>query len=118
MSEVKKDFYQEIAEANEGVAAKNVKSIFLWYDLLSFSLAFQLFYVISSALKINFSATIFSAVAIVITDTMVKLFLMKDGKNYQKLKGQLALVKLWTIPLMALAAVVLIALVCITFGLI
>ena len=118
MSEVKKDFYQEIAEANEGVAAKNVKSIFLWYDLLSFSLAFQLFYIISSVLKINFAATIFSAVAIVITDTMVKLFLMKDSKNYQKLKGQLALVKLWTIPLMALAAVVLIALVGITFGLI
>lgn len=118
MSKEKKDFYQEVAEANEGVQVKNVKSIFLWYDLLSFALSFQLIYIIASLLNLNFAATIFSAVFIVITDTLVKLFLMKDGKNYKKLRSQLALVKLWTIPLIVLGIGVTAALLVVAFGLI
>ena len=118
MSEVKKDFYQEVANVNEGVQAKNVKSIFWWYDLLSFAIAFQLIYIASCALNVNFSVTIFSTIAVIVTDTLIKISLMNDGKNYQKLKSQLALVKLWTIPLVVLSIAIVTLLVLVAFGLI
>ena len=114
----KKSFYQEVADNNEGVDAKNVKSIFLWYDLLSFALTFQLIYILAYSLRINFAATIFSTVFIVVTDTLIKLSLMKDSKNYIKFKSQLALVKLWTVPLMFLGIATIIALIIVTFGLV
>ena len=63
-------------------------------------------------------STIFSTVFIVVTDTLIKLSLMKDSKNYIKFKSQLALVKLWTVPLMVLGIATIIALIIVTFGLV
>lgn len=118
MSKEKKNFYQEIAEENEGIEAKNVKNIFVWYDLFSFALSFQLIYIISASMGWNFSTTLISAAFVIITDTALKLFLTKNGKNYEKLKSQLALIKLWTIPLIFLGIATMVALIIVTFGLI
>ena len=118
MSKEKKNFYQEIAEENEGIEAKNVKNIFVWYDLFSFALSFQIIYIISASFGWNFSATIISAAFVILTDTILKLSLTKNGKNYEKLNSQLALVKLWTIPLMFLGVATIVALIIVTFGLI
>ena len=118
MSEKKKSFYEEIADNNEGVEPKNVRSIFIWYDLLSFALSFQLIFIFTYSVGIDFAATMLSALFIILTDTFLKMFLTKDNKNYEKLKSQMALVKLWTIPLMVLGVATSIALIIVTFGLI
>lgn len=114
----KKNFYQEVADNNEGIEAKNVKSIFIWYDLLSFALSFQLIFIFAYSVGIDFAATMLSALFIIITDTVLKITLSRDSKNYEKLKSQMALVKLWTIPLLVLGIATLVSLIIVTFGLI
>ena len=118
MSEVKKNFYQEIAEKNEGIEPSSVRSLFIWFDLFSFALSFQLLYIAAYSLGMSFSITFFSILFIFITDSLVKINLRQDSKNFEKLKSQLALVKLWTIPLMALGICTMAALIVVTFGLI
>lgn len=117
MSE-KKNFYQEVASNNEGIEEKNVRSIFIWYDLLSFALSFQLIFIFTYSAGIDFAVTMLSAIFIIVTDTILKIFLTRDNKNYEKLNNQMALVKLWTIPLMVLGIATSIALIIVTFGLI
>lgn len=114
----KKNIYQEVAAANEGVNEKNVKSLFVWYDLLSFVLSFQLIFILAYSIGINFAATMLSAVFIILTDTLLKISLEKDGKNYEKFKSQMALVKLWTVPLLVLGIATSVSLLIVTFGLI
>lgn len=114
----KKNFYQEIADNNNGVEAKNVKSIFIWYDLLSFALSFQLIFIFAYSVGIDFAATMLSALFIIVTDTLLKVFLTKDSKNFEKLNSQMALVKLWTVPLIVLGLATMVSLIVVTFGLI
>ena len=45
-----KSFYNGVVEANEGIEVKDVKRLFLWYDLLSCLLPFQLIFIITYAL--------------------------------------------------------------------
>lgn len=112
------NFYEEIAKKNGGIEATKIKSVFVWYDLLSFVLSFQLIFILAYSFEIDFAVTMLSAIFIIITDTIIKVALEKDGKNYEKLKSQMALVKLWTIPLIFIAFATLLALLCVTFGLV
>ena len=113
----KLNFYEAIAN-NAGVEVKNVKSIFWWYDLLSFSLSFQLIFILTCSFGIDFIATMFSVLFIIITDTLVKITLTSDSKNYAKLHSEMALVKLWTIPLMIMAISTLVTIVAASLGLV
>ena len=35
------EFYNNVAEVNDGVTSKDVRNLFIWYDLLSCTLPFQ-----------------------------------------------------------------------------
>ena len=100
-----KDLFKTVAAGNENVTVKDVKNIFVWYDLFAFSISFQLLFIISHLCDWRYSVTMFSAVFIILVDAIVKELLDKDVKNYKRLKSELPLVKLWVIPLMAMAIV-------------
>lgn len=114
----KKSFYEEVAQNNDDVQVKNVRSIFFWYDLLAFSLSFQLLYIFAYSIGITFATTTFSTLFIIIVDTIIKEILIRDNKNYVKLHNQLDFVKLWAIPLVVLGIATMIALIVVEFGLI
>ena len=118
MSQGKLNFYEEVASNNEGVTAKNIKSMFVWYDLFAFTLSFQLLFIAAYSLGYDFAVTMISVIFIMITDTLLKTFLAKDNKNYTKFKEEMALVKLWTIPLCVLVTATMVSLIIVTFGLI
>lgn len=98
-----KDLYKTVAAGNENVTVKDVKNIFVWYDLFAFSISFQLLFIISHMFDWRYSVTMFSSVFIILIDAIVKELLDKDVKNYKRLKDELPLVKLWAIPLMTMA---------------
>lgn len=110
-------FYAGVVEANEGIEVKDVKRLFLWYDLLSCLLPFQLIFIITYALGSKYySLTICSLFFILITDTGIKAALEKDGAKFVKLQKQIPLVKLWVIPLALMAIATTICLLGVTFG--
>ena len=98
-----KELYETVAAGNENVTVKDVKNIFVWYDLFAFSISFQLLFIISHLFDWRYSVTMFSPVFIILIDAIVKELLDKDVKNYKRLKVELPLVKLWTIPLIVMA---------------
>lgn len=99
------DLYKVVAAGNENVTVKDVKNVFVWYNLFAFSLSFQLLFIISHIFDWRYSVTMFSAVFIILVDAIIKEFLDRDVKNYKRLKSELPLVKLWVVPLIIMAIV-------------
>ena len=100
-----KGLYGLVADANENTTARDVRNIFIWYDLFGFALSFQLLFIFAYLKNWGYAVTTFSTIFIVLIDTIIKEILAKDVKNYKKLKNELPLVKLWVIPLLAMALV-------------
>ena len=98
-----KELYEAVVAGNENVSVKNVRNVFVWYNLFAFSISFQLLFIISHMFDWRYSVTMFSSVFIILVDAIVKELLDKDVKNYKRLKAELPLVKLWVIPLMVMA---------------
>lgn len=104
MSEEDNKFYQGVVNANEGTTVKDVKSVFIWYDLLSVLLPFQLIFILINSIGSDYySLTILSLFFVLITDTVIKKSLEKDEKKFAKYKANISLVKLWVIPLLIMA---------------
>ena len=118
MSQSNMNFYEQVASNNEGVSSKNVKNMFIWYDLFAFVLSFQLLFIAAYSLGYDFAVTMLSVIFVFITDTLLKNFLVKDNKNYTRFKNEIELVQLLTIPLCVLAIVTMVSLIIVTFGLI
>ncbi len=113
----KKNFYNEVVEANEGIQVKDVKEIFLWYDLLSCLLPFQLIFILTYALGSNqYLLTACSIFFILITDSTIKILLQNDGKKFVNLKKQLVTVKIWVVPLAVMVLATVVCLFCVNLG--
>ena len=100
-----KDLFKTVAAGNENTTVGDVRKVFVWYNLFAFSVSFQLLFIIAHIFNWRYSVTMFSPVFIILIDAIVKELLDKDVKNYKRLKSELPLVKLWVIPLMAMAIV-------------
>ena len=118
-SEKEMDLYDSVVAANEGITRKDVRNLFIWYDVLSYALPFQLIFIFVYLIGSNYFAfTMCSVLFIFIMDSILKNSLERDGKNYQKFSKHIPLVKLWVIPLVCMGIVTTIALLITTFGLI
>jgi hypothetical protein len=113
------DFYEEVVAANDGITKKDVKKLFIWYDLLGYSLPFQLIFILVYAIGANkYWITMFSVIFIFIVDALLKSSLEKDGKNYVKFSKHISLVKLWVIPLVIMGILTTASLLAVNLGLI
>ncbi len=113
------DLFDSVVSANDGITRKDVRNLFIWYDLLSYALPFQLIFVIVHLIGSNYyPATMLSVLFIFIMDSILKNSLEKDGKNFSKFNKHIPLVKLWVIPLIIMGIVTTAALLITTFGLI
>lgn len=110
-----KELFEKVAKENSGIKKSDVKKVFFWYDMLGFSLAFQLLFIASYILEWKYVVTTFSCVFIILVDSIVKEVLDNKPKNYIKLKDELPLVKLWAIPLTFIAIVSTLYLILTTF---
>jgi len=115
--EVKK-IYANVVAANNGITEKNVRSLFIWYDLFSYALSFQLIFLFAYSNNIGYSLTMLSALFILIINSKLKNFLEKDAKSYKKFAKKMSLIKLCTIPLLIVGVSSTIGIVMVTFGLI
>lgn len=111
------DLYDFVVSENDGVTRKDVRNLFVWYDLLSYILPFQLIFIIIclNGSK-NFAMTIFSACFIFAMDAILKNSLERDGKNFQKFYKNLSLIKLWVIPLTLTGIITMVILIITTLG--
>ena len=123
MSDSKKEvgteqIYEKVISVNEGTTKDNIKSLFIWYDLFGFSLTFQLLFVFAYLMNLSnaYTATIFSVEAIIVVEEVIKNILAKDAKSFERLKKQLGLVKLWTVPLVFLGVLSTFSIFVATFG--
>ncbi len=112
------DMYSNVVALNDGVTKKDVKKMFIWYDLFSYALSFQLIFIFAYSVNLNYATTMLSAVFILLMDTVLKNVLEKDGNAYKKLSERMSLVKLWTIPLLILGVITTASIIVVTFGLI
>lgn len=110
-----KELFEKVTKENLGVKKCDVKKIFFWYDILGFSLAFQLLFITSYILEWEYAVTTFSGVFIILVDSIVKEVLDNNPKSYMKLKDELPLVKLWALPLTCIAIVSTLYLILTTF---
>ena len=114
-----KSLFDDVAEQNEGITRKDVRNLFIWYNLLSYALPFQLIFIFVYLIGSNYYPfTMCSVLFVFVMDSILKNSLERDGKNYQKFSKHIPLVKLWVIPLICMGAVTTIALLITTFGLI
>lgn len=114
-----KDLYEAVLKENDGITKEDVRNLFIWYDLLSYALPFQLIFIIIYLVGSNYyPCTMCSVLFIFLMDSILKNSLERDGKNYQKFNKHIPLVKLWVIPLICMGIVTTIALIITTFGLI
>lgn len=113
------DLFDSVVAANDGVTRKDVRNLFIWYDLLSYALPFQLIFIFVYLVGSNYYPfTMCSVLFIFVMDSILKNSLERDGKNYQKFSKHIPLVKLWVIPLVGMGTITTIALIIATFGLI
>ena len=98
--------FNKVVKENEGITNIDVRKIFIWYDLLGFSVSFQLLFIFSYLCNWNYAVTTFSCVFIILVDSIIKELLEKNPKNFKRLKGELPLVKLWVFPLIFIAIVI------------
>ena len=119
MAEKGNDLFATVADANEGVTRKDVRNLFIWYDLLSYALPFQLIFIFVYLIGSNYYPfTMLSVLFIFLMDAILKNSLERDSKNFQKFNKHIPLVKLWVIPLIVMGIVTTVALLITTFGLI
>ena len=113
------DLFDNIVNSTNGVSRKDVRNLFVWYNLLSYSLPFQLIFIFVylSGSK-HYSLTMFSVLFIIVMDAVLKNSLERDGRNFYKFNKYIPIVKLWTIPLIVMGVLTTILLVMMTFGLI
>ena len=111
----KKSFYVTVAEGNENIPVREVFNVLVWYDLLGFAVAFQTLFMLAYSIGWRYSVTMFSTLFIILVDAIVKELLDRDVKNFKRLKKELPLVKLWTIPLLIMGVVITLSLLYITF---
>ena len=117
--EPENDLYDNVVAVNEGITRKDVRNLFVWYDLLSYALPFQLIFIFTYLIGSNYyPVTMCSVLFIFVMDAVLKNSLEKDGKNFQKFNKYIPLIKLWAIPLIGMGTVTTIALLVTTFGLI
>lgn len=112
------DMYSSVVAANDGITKKDVKNLFIWYDLFSYALSFQLIFIFAYSINVNYATTMLSALFILIMDTVLKNILEKDGTSYKRLANKVSLVKLWTIPLLILGIVTTASIIAVTFELV
>ena len=113
------ELYNSVVAVNSGITKKDVRNLFVWYDLLSCVLPFQIIFITVYIVGSKFYPyTMFSVLFVFLMDSILKDSLIRDGKNYQKYSKYMSLVKLWVIPLMIMAFVTTISLVLVTFGMI
>ena len=113
------DLYDSVVSCNDGVTRKDVRNLFIWYDLLSYALPFQLIFIIIHFVGSDYYPfTICSVLFIFIMDSILKNSLERDGKNFLKFNKHIPLVKLWTIPLVVMGIATTVALIITEFGLI
>ena len=113
-----RDLYSSVVAGNEGITERNVKNLFIWYDLFSYALSFQLIFIFAYSINMNYATTMLSAIFILIMDTVLKNVLEKDVKSYKRLVERMYLVKLWTVPLLILGVITTASIIIVTFGLI
>ena len=112
------DMYFDVIAKNDGITKKDVKNLFIWYDLFSYALSFQLIFIFAYSINANYATTMLSALFILIMDTVLKNVLEKDSTSYKRLAERMSLVKLWTIPLLILGIVTTASIIAVTFGLV
>ena len=113
------DLFETVADANDGVTRNDVRNLFIWYDLLSYALPFQLIFIFVYLVGSNYYPfTMLSVLFIFLMDAILKNSLERDSKNYHKFNKHIPLVKLWVIPLIVMGIVTTVALLITTFGLI
>ena len=116
---MKKNFFEEVASANKDVAVKDVKRVFIWYDLLGYLLPFQLIFIITHAINTKlYPVTVFSVIFVSVVDTIIWNSLERDKTNFEKFNKNISLIKLWSIPLIAMAAFTIVAMYIVSFNLI
>ena len=113
------DLFDVVAEANEGVTRKDVRNLFIWYDLLSYALPFQLIFIFVYLGGSNYYPfTMLSVLFIFLMDAILKNSLERDSKNYHKFNKHIPLVKLWVVPLIMMGIATTAALLVTSLGLI
>ena len=114
------DLFDSVVAANDGITRKDVRNLFIWYDLLSYALPFQLIFIGIYLVGSNkyYALTMLSVLFIFVMDSILKNSLERDGKNFEKFNKHIPLVKLWVIPLIVMGTVTTAALIITTFGLI
>lgn len=113
------DLFDNIVTENDGITRKDVRNLFIWYDLLSYALPFQIIFIIIHQFGTKYYPfTILSVLFIFVMDAILKNSLERDGKNYNKFSKHIPLVKLWTIPLIVMGVATTVALLITNFGLI
>ena len=104
--ESKEDLFSLIVNDNDGVTRKEVRNLFIWYDLLSYILPFQLILIFIYLSGSNYySYTMLSVLFVFFMDSILKNSLERDSKNYQKFNKHIPFVKLWVIPLVLMGIV-------------
>jgi len=94
------EIYDGVMAVNNGVTKKDIRKIFLWYDLLSYIIPFQLISILVYANDFkNYQFTVVSVLFIFVMDAIIRDALERDGKNYQKFKKYIPIVKLLAVPL-------------------
>ena len=119
LEKTEEDLFSYVVNSNYGITRKDVKRLFIWYNLFSYSLPFQLIFILVylSGSK-YYPFTMLSVLFIFVMDSILKNSLERDGKNYEKFNKHIPIVKLWTIPLIIMGIVTTIYLIAITFGII
>ena len=114
-----KKYYDSVAMYNEGVTAKDVKQLFIWYDLLSYVLPFQIIFIMIYAIGIGpkyYGFTVLSVFGILATDSTIKNILERDATKFALFNKYVSLVKLWAIPLLIMGICTTLALLYATFS--
>ena len=114
-----KKFYDSVAMDNEGVTAKDVKQLFIWYDLLSYVLPFQIIFIMIYAIGIGpkyYGFTVLSVFGILAIDSTIKNILERDATKFALFNKYVSLVKLWAIPLLIMGICTTLALLYATFS--
>ena len=115
---LKKDLFDSVVLANDGITKNNVRELFFWYDLFGCALLFQIIFICAYFLGFHhYSITMLSVLFVIVMDAILKNSLEKDGKNYQKFHKHISFIKLLTVPLIAIEIICTFALIVTAFRL-
>ena len=100
------DLFESIANKDDCITRKDVRNLFIWYDLLSCVLPFQLIliFLYLTGSKCYFF-TILPILFIFLIDSILKNSLERDTRNYEKFNKHIPLVKLWVVPLVLMGII-------------